>query len=156
MKTLSLLSIILFSVSLLQAQGTYEVETRHLVYRNIDFFNGLETDLKTYSFRDPYINQRLSDIVRYQHKSNSNTSLGVLMATIGTAIVAIAVISEETEPVTPPSGIWPDIEIDFGPGPAIVGGSLIAGGSVPFFLSGAKNKRKLKAAINETKLLLVQ
>lgn len=156
MKTLTILTIGLLSASLLAAQETNEVETRHLVYRNIDFFKGLEVDLKSYSFRDPHINQHLSDIVKYQHKSYSNTRLGVLLATIGTAIVAITVISEDPEPVSPPSGEWLDIELDFGPAPAIVSGSLIAGASVPFFLSSGKNKRKMKAAIRETKLLLMQ
>lgn len=156
MKTLTLLTIGLLSASLLEAQGTNEQETRHLVYRNVDFFNSMDMDLKTYSFKYPLINQKLSDIVSYQQKSNSKTRLGLLMAAIGAAIVTIAVIGEDPEPVTPPSGEWFDFEIDFGPAPAIVGGSLIAGGSVPFLLAGGKNKRKMKAAIRETKLLLMQ
>ena len=156
MKTFTILTIALLSASLLSAQETHEIETRHLVYRNIDFFKGLEPDLKTYSFRDPHLNKRLSDIVKYQHKSNSNTRLGVLLATIGTAIVAIAVISDDPVPASPSSGDWLNIGFDFGPGPAIVGGSLIAGSSVPFLLSGATNKRKMKTAFNEAKLLLVQ
>ncbi len=156
MKTVAIIIIGMLTAAIVDAQDTNEVNIRHLGYHNIDLFNRLDMDVRNYSFQDPHINQRLSDIVSCQHKSNDHGGIGLVMAIIGASIITIAAIGADPEPVNPPSGAGLDIEFDFGPAFAIVGGSLIAGGSVPFLLAGAKNKRKMKAAIRETKLLLMQ
>ena len=153
MKSLTLLLFVLTTCRI-TAQDLNETATRSMVYRNSELFTKLEIDVRKYSFQNATIKLGLVEIANCQRKSNDNLGIGLLLAGIGASIVTIAVIGEDPEPILASSSNGWDIEFDFGAAPAIIGGSIIGATSGPFLIAGGKNKRKMKTAIRETKLLM--
>lgn len=113
------------------------------------FLSKYEVPLKNYNYQNAAVNEMLLQSIMDHQKTETNCTIGAILATSGFVMMVVG-LGDGYDIFNSSGDKIP------GPSPEVLIGSGMMGGSVPFFMSSFKNKRKMKESIEETKKLLLQ
>lgn len=140
MKFILSAAIIVLAFTSLSSQKVQTNNPSQLINSNTPFFDKMGIDFTGYTIDQQEINLKLFEIVRYQNKAESKLAGGLILLGLGSVIALGAALGRES----------------FSQGPFIGSGVIISGSSIPLLISSAKNHRKMKKALAETNVLLIQ